>query len=201
MADLTIRQYEEKLHNIYLTGEVNEDMWKQFVDSINEMKSSDSIIDTNNLGTLALIGLSDITLIHPEVNIYLTTYGGCIYDMFGIYDEIVRLKQEYIVNIYCVSKVMSAGTIIMLAADYKNRFAYKNTTFMFHTLSGWAIGKVKDIEENTEESKRLHKKMFEIYKQETNIPQDKLDEVYKCKKDWYLSAEQAKKYKIISKII
>ena len=43
--------------------------------------------------------------------------------------------------------------------------------------------------------------MWNIYKENTAIPDDKLDEIYKCKKDWYITAEQAKKYKIISKIL
>ena len=57
------------------------------------------------------------------------------------------------------------------------------------------------MEENVEESKRLHKAMWNIIKENTKIPEEKLEEIYKCKKDWYINAEQAKKYKIISKII
>ena len=57
------------------------------------------------------------------------------------------------------------------------------------------------MEENVEENKRLHKLMWSIFKDQTEIPEDKLDEIYKCKKDWYITAEQAKKYKIISKIV
>jgi ATP-dependent protease ClpP protease subunit len=96
---------------------------------------------------------------------------------------------------------MSAGTIIMLAVDYEHRFAYPNSTFMYHAVSGWAEGKLKDMEENLEESKRLNKTIWNIYKENTEIPIDKLEELYKCKKDWYLTPEQAKKYKIISKIV
>ena len=140
-------------------------------------------------------------IVRPSINIYLTTFGGYIYDMFAIYDEIKRLTSEYIVNIYCVGKIMSAGTVIMLATDLEHRFAYANTTFMYHTLSGGALGKMKDMEENVEEDKRLHKLMWNIFKNQTEIPADKLDEIYRCKKDWYITADQAKKYKIISKII
>ena len=60
---------------------------------------------------------------------------------------------------------------------------------------------MKDMEEDVEESKRLHKLMWNIFKEKTEIPEDKLDEIYKCKKDWYINADQAKKYKIISKIV
>lgn len=200
MADFTIKTYDSKLHNIYLRGEVNEDMWSNLVDKINEIKSSDKEIDETNIGTLSLFGIN-VQAIHPSINIYLSTYGGNIYDMLSIYDEIKSLTKEYVVNIYCIGKVMSAGTIIMLSVDLEHRFAYPNTTFMFHELSGFNIGKIKDIEENVDELKRLHKIMWNIYRENTKIPEDKLEDLYKCKKDWYLNSEQAKKYKIISKII
>ena len=200
MPEFTIKTYDSKLHNVYLTGEVDETMWSTFVDKINEIKSADKEIDETNVGTLSLFGLT-CQAIHPPINIYLNTYGSCIHDMLAIYDEIKKLTKEYVVNIYCVGKIMSVATIIMLAVDLEHRFAYPNTTFMYHTLLSGAYGKIKDVEENVEESKRLHKLMCQIYKENTAIPEEKLDEIYKCKKDWYITAEQAKKYKVISKIV
>lgn len=137
----------------------------------------------------------------PPINIYLSTYGGTIYDMLAIYDEIKKLQNDYEVNLYCVGKIMSAGTIIMLSVDYEHRFCYQNTTFMFHSLSSYSCGKVKEMEEDITEVKRLHKLMLKIYKENTSIPEEKLDEIYKCKKDWFITPEQAKKYKIINKIV
>lgn len=200
MAEFTIKTYDTKLHNIHIKGYVDEDMWQTLVDKINEIKATDKEIDETNIGTLSLFGI-DAQAIHPSINIYLNTYGGDIYDMCAIYDEIKKLTNEYVVNIYCVGKIMSAGTIIMLAVDLDHRFAYTNTTFMYHTLSSCSWGKMKEMEENVDESKRLHKLMWNIYKNNTEIPEDKLDEIYKCKKDWYITAKDALKYKIIGKII
>lgn len=200
MPEFTIKTFDAKIHNIYLKGDVDEEMWQTLVDKINEIKSADDDIADQNLASLMSVGI-EAEIIRPSINIYLSTFGGYIYDMLSIYDEIKSLKDEYKVNIYCVGKIMSAGTIIMLAVDYESRFAYPSTTFMYHTLAGGAFGKIKDIEENAEECKRLHKIMWNIYKENTAIPDDKLDEIYKCKKDWYITAEQAKKYKIISKIL
>lgn len=200
MAEFTIKTFDEKIHNIYLNGDVNETMWQTLVDKINEIKSADDDIADQNLASLMSVGI-EAQIIRPAINIYLNTFGGYIYDMFSIYDEIRKLTQEYEVNIYCVGKIMSAGTIVMLAVDLEHRFAYPNTTFMYHTLSSYNFGKIKDMEEDIEENKRLHKLMWTIFKNNTEIPEDKLDEVYKCKKDWYITADQAKKFKIVSKIV
>ena len=200
MAEFTIKTYDPKIHNIYLKGNVDENMWSNLVDKINEIKAADKDIDETNIGTLSLFGI-DCQAIHPSINIYLQTFGGYIYDMLAIYDEIHRLQNDYVVNIYCVGKVMSAGTIIMLAVDLEHRFAYANTTFMYHSISGGSWGKIKELEENVDESRRLHKLMWNIYKENTKIPLEKLDEIYKCKKDWFITAKDAIKYKIINKII
>jgi len=200
MADFTIKTFNEKIHNIYLNGDIDETMWQKLVDNINEIRSEDNDIIDQNIASLASIGLS-VTIARPIINIYLSTFGGYIHEMFAIYDEIKTLNKDYVVNIFCVGKIMSAGTIIMLAVDNEHRYAYPNTTFMYHTLAGGVYGKMKDVEENTEELKRLHKLMWNIYKENTDIPVDKLDEIYKCKKDWYITSDQAKKYKIISKIV
>lgn len=200
MADFTIKTYDTKLHNIYITGEVDETMWQTLVDKINEIKSADIEIDETNVGTLSLFGI-EAQAIHPPINIYLNTVGGYIYDMLAIYDEIKSLTNSYEVNIICTGKVMSAGTIIMLAVPLDHRFSYSNTTFMYHSLSGFSWGKIKEMEESTEESKRIHKLMWNIYKTNTAIPKEKLDEIYKSKIDWFITADQAKKYKIISKIL
>lgn len=200
MAEFTIKTFDEKIHNIYIKGDVDENMWQSLVDKINEIKSADDDIADQNLASLMSVGIK-AQIIRPAINIYLCTYGGCVHDMFAIYDEIKKLSKEYVVNIYCVGKIMSAGTVIMLAVDLEHRFAYQNTTFMYHTLAGCAWGKMKDMEEDVEENKRLHKLMWSIIKDNTEIPEEKLDEVYKCKKDWYITSKDALKYKIISKII
>ena len=200
MAEFTIKTYDPKIHNIYINGDVDEKMWQTLVDKINEIKAADKEIDEINIGTLSLFGI-DAQAIHPPVNIYLSTYGGDVYEMLSIYDVIKELTNTYEVNIFCSGKIMSAGTIIMLAVDLEHRFSYQNTTFMYHTLSGWSWGKMKDIEENVEEKKRLHKLMWNILKEKTEIPEEKLDEIYKCKKDWFISSKEALKYKIIGKII
>jgi len=200
MAELTIKTFNDKLHNIYIKGEVGEEMWSFLVDKINEMRSADEDVSENNTSALLALGLLTEAK-RPPVNIYLSTYGGSIYDMFAIYDEIKKLQETYEVNLYCVGKIMSAGTIIMLAVDKKHRFAYPSTTFMFHTLSSFTYGKIKEMEEDIDEAKRLHNLMLKIYKENTSIPEDKLNDIYKRKKDLYMTAEQAKKYKIIDKIV
>lgn len=206
MSNLTLKEYDKKTHDIYLRDSVGIDMSRTLAEKISEIKSSDDEVEENNKDVLSKFGIDEnmfwsINKV-PNINIYLSTFGGEIYEMFAIYDEIKKLNEYYDVNIYCVGKVMSAGTIIMLAVPLEQRFAYKNTTFMYHTIAMYGIeGKIPEMEENVDECKRLHKMMMNIYKEQTKLPKEKLNEVYNCKKDWFITPEQAIKYGVISKIV
>ena len=83
----------------------------------------------------------------------------------------------------------------------KNRKAYRNTTFMIHEISSGAIGKLADLEESVDETKRLNKVLFDIIEKETKITKEQLEEVYIKKQDWFLTAEEALELGLITEII
>ena len=200
MAGLELKYFNGPLHNIYLVGEVSEEMYANLTKKIDEIREDDEAVIINNFSVLQSVGI-DVTIGRPKIDVYITTYGGNVYDMFAIYDALKKLQKDYVVNIYAQGKVISAGTVIFLAVDKKHRFAGENTTFMFHDLSGGAFGKVKELEENAEEGKRLHSMIWQIFKDNTKMPEKLLTEMYENKKDIYLNARQAKKFGIIEEIV
>ena len=103
MAEFTIKTFDEKIHNIYIKGDVDEDMWSNLVDKINEIKSEDDDIADQNLASLMSVGI-EAQIIRPAINIYLCTYGGILHDMFAIYDEIKKLSKEYEVIVEDISE-------------------------------------------------------------------------------------------------
>ena len=114
---------------------------------------------------------------------------------------IKNLQKNYIVNIIANGYVMSAGILIMLAVDKKHRFSYSNATFLLHTLSTIQVGKIKQLEEETAEGKRLHNIIWDIYRKEAKIPETVLNDIYEKKQDCFIDAKKAKKWGIISEII
>lgn len=89
MADFTIKTFDEKIHNIYLKGDVDEDMWQALVDKINEIRSADDDIADQNLASLMSVGI-EAQVIRPAINIYLSTFGGYIYMICLLY--MMKLK-------------------------------------------------------------------------------------------------------------
>lgn len=131
------------------------------------------------------------------INLILSTYGGSIYDGLALYDAIESSTTP--VEITCTGKIMSMGIIIALAG--KVRKAHKNTTFMIHQASGQTWGTITDMEESMEEKRRVNEAIFNIIKQKTQIPEEKLDEVMNYKRDWFITAEEALELGIITEII
>ena len=141
-----------------------------------------------------------ITLPMPSVHIMLNSPGGMVYSGLSMYDTIKSYNNEVSTYMYVTGMCMSMGTIILCSVPVEQRVAHPNTTFMVHQASGAAWGTVADMEQSVEESKRLQNIMWDILIKNTRISKEKLQEVYEKKIDWFINAEEAVEYGLISKI-
>lgn len=86
------------------------------------------------------------------IKIYINSYGGIVYDMWGLIDIIVNSKTP--IYTYCTGYAMSAAFKIFLAGH--KRYCYKHSTFMLHQPVCWISGKYTDIKENMAEYDRMN---------------------------------------------
>jgi len=131
------------------------------------------------------------------IEIYIDSYGGYVYQILGLVSIMRNSKTP--IHTICTGAAMSCG-FIMLINGHK-RFAHKLSTPMYHQVSSGAIGKVKDLEESVAQSKKLQKILEQITLEKTNITKKKLKKVYKGKKDWYLTAEEALRLGVVDEIL
>lgn len=197
---MEIKEIELNERNITIFNDVDESSMSSAVEKIFKINQEDEEWVRNIYRAMDAAGVKKfdpIAIEMPHIQVLLSTYGGSVYDGLSLYDAIKGSKTE--VDVTCFGKIMSMGIIIMLAA--KNRRAYRNTTFMIHEMSSISIGKVADMEDELNETKRLNKILFDIIKNETEITKKKLDEIYEKKKDWFLTAEEALELGLITEII
>ena len=57
------------------------------------------------------------------------------------------------------------------------------------------------MEEKLEETKRLQELLERLTLEKTKITAKKLERIYKTKKDWYMTAEEALKLKVVDEIV
>lgn len=95
--------------------------------------------------------------------------------------------------------VASAGTHIFLAAEQERRMCLPNTRFMIHQPSGGAGGPATDIEIQAKEMLRTRERLATIIARQTGQPKDKV--LLDMERDFWMSADEAMKYGIVSRII
>lgn len=142
----------------------------------------------------ALIKMSDIS--DKPIEIHLSTYGGDVYEGLAIYDAIRACPCDVVIR--ATGKIMSAGLLIFLAGDY--RVASEHTAFMAHAVSSGVEGKVKDIEIDVNEMKRLNGLMLDILSNRTKKPKSFWQRVT-VSHDKYFNLTEAKELGIITNIL
>ncbi|MGG0308433.1 ATP-dependent Clp protease proteolytic subunit [Priestia megaterium] len=131
------------------------------------------------------------------IRIFVNSYGGVVYDGFGIGSAIQRSKTP--VHTICDGYVMSMGFFIF-AAGHK-RFAGRFSNFMYHEVSTISIGKNTEIEEVTKENRRIQKMYDEFILEQTDIKKTTLDKVKKAKKDWFFGVDEAVKLGLVHEVL
>lgn len=120
------------------------------------------------------------------ITIFINSFGGSVYDMWAIIDIIINSKTP--IYTYCTGYAMSAAFIIFLAGH--ERFVTKHATFMCHQLSMWDNGKLTDMQQIMEEREDNQRDIEDFIIKQTNISQEKLDEIRTKKIDWFINSSE-----------
>lgn len=135
---------------------------------------------------------------HREpIKLVVNSFGGSVYDGFALIAAIEHSKTP--IHGYCYGSAMSMGFIIYIATHV--RFAHKTSTLMYHEISDYFWGNITETKQNLKECERIQKVYDDYILSRTKIPVQKMNEYKDRKEDWYMSAQEALKYKVINKII
>jgi ATP-dependent Clp protease, protease subunit len=167
------------------------------LESIEKLSKDIILINENDEELIKLYDVYDLDYKPKPIEIYIDSYGGFVYQIFGLVGIMEQSKTP--IHTICTGAAMSCG-FIMLIHGHK-RFCYKHGTPMYHQLSGDTWGKLSDIENEVTEYKRLQNKIEEMTIKHTNISKDALETNRKEKRDWFMDAEEALKLGVIDEII
>ena len=95
--------------------------------------------------------------------------------------------------------VASSGAHIFLGAEKQNRFCLPNTRFLLHQPSGSSRGQASDIQIEAEEIIKMRDRVNRMIAKETGQTVEKI--VKDTQRNFWMSAEEAKAYGLVSKII
>jgi ATP-dependent Clp protease protease subunit len=95
--------------------------------------------------------------------------------------------------------VASSGAHIYLGAEKENRLCLPNTRFLLHQPTGGVRGQASDIEIEAEEIIKMRERVNKIIARETGQTLERIDK--DTTRNFWMSAEQAVDYGIVSRII
>lgn len=176
--------------NLFLASQVDQD-------SINKLTKDIIEINENDEYLTKYYKVHDLEYTRKPIKIYLDTYGGNVYQCFGLLSIIECSKTP--IHTIVTGCAMSAGFMILICGH--KRFGYPLSTPLYHQVATGFRGKIKDMEESLIETKRLQAKIETITLKHTKITKKKLEQIYNRKIDWYLSADEALKLGIIDEIL
>lgn len=134
-----------------------------------------------------------------EINLYINSPGGMVTAGLAVYDTMQYIKSP--ITTICMGMAMSFGAVLLTAGSKGRRFALPNSRVMIHQplLHGGLSGQATDIKIEAKELVKTKERLTEIMAQHTGQKIEKIKE--DMERNYYMSAEDAKKYGIVDEVI
>jgi ATP-dependent Clp protease protease subunit len=132
-----------------------------------------------------------------DISLYINSPGGSVYAGLAIYDAVQFVKPD--VQTICVGSALSMAALLLAAGAAGKRMALPNAKILLHQLWGDFEGPAADIEIHAREAITLKRRLEEILARHTGQPLERISK--DMERDYFLSAEEAKEYGIIDRVI
>lgn len=132
-----------------------------------------------------------------DIKLYVNSPGGSVVDGLAIIDTMNHIKND--VSTICVGLAASMGAMILSAGTKGKRLSLPNAEVMIHQPLGGYEGQASDIEIRTKNILRTKENLYKILVKNTGQKYEKI--VKDADRDYFMTADEAKKYGIIDKVI
>ncbi|MCI2057011.1 MAG: ATP-dependent Clp endopeptidase proteolytic subunit ClpP [Oscillibacter sp.] len=132
-----------------------------------------------------------------DIQLYINSPGGSVTDGMAIYDTMQYIKCD--VSTICVGMAASMGAFLLSSGAKGKRIALPNSEIMIHQPSGGFQGQATDIEIHAQAILRIKQRLNEIMA--ANCGRTIAEVKDATERDNFLSAEEAKDFGLVDKII
>ncbi len=132
-----------------------------------------------------------------EIAMYINSPGGVVTSGLAIYDTMQFIKPP--ISTLCTGQAMSMGSFLLAAGAKDMRFGLPNSNIMVHQPSGGYQGQATDILIHAEFTQKLKRRLNEIYVKHTGQDYEAVERA--LERDNFMSAEEAKAFGLIDKVI
>jgi ATP-dependent Clp protease, protease subunit len=131
-----------------------------------------------------------------DICLYINSPGGSATATLAMIDTMNYIKPD--VSTVCVGFAASGGAWVLSSGKKGKRFALPNAEIMIHQPLGGASGQATDIEITAKNILALRDRLNKMLAKNTGQPLEKIE--HDVDRDFYMYAEDAKKYGLIDEI-
>lgn len=134
---------------------------------------------------------------NKDIQLYINSPGGVVSSALAIYDTMQYIKPS--VSTICIGQAASGGAVLLASGEKGKRLALPNAEVMIHQVMGGAEGQAVDVDIAVKHILKLKDKTNEILAKHTGQTKSKIEK--DTDRDYFMSADEAKKYGIIDDIV
>lgn len=161
---------------IFMTGEIHDEMANTIIAQLLFLESEDP---------------------DKDIHLYINSPGGSASATLAMIDTMNYIKPD--VATICIGMAASGGAWTLLSGAQGKRYSLPNSRIMLHQPLGGVRGQQTDIAIEAEEILKLRKQLAQMVVDATGKSLSKVEE--DIERDFWLGAEEAKKYGIIDKVM
>ena len=153
----------------------------------------------DNIANLVIAQMLFLQAEDPERDIYLyvNSPGGSVTAGLAIYDTMQYITNDVVT--ICMGQAASRGAVLLAAGAEGKRSALTNSRVMIHQPLGGSQGQASMLEIYTKEILNIRDKLYAILASHTGQTKEKI--AADSDRDFFMSADEAKEYGLVDKVI
>lgn len=132
-----------------------------------------------------------------DIQMYINSPGGSVTAGMAIYDTMQYVKCD--VSTICVGLAASMGAFLLSSGTKGKRLALPNAEIMIHQPSAGTQGQVTDMAIHIKRMETIKRRLNKIMADNTGRSIESI--TADCERDNFMTAEEAKEYGLIDKVI
>ncbi len=132
-----------------------------------------------------------------DIQLYINSPGGSVTAGIAIYDTMQYVKPA--ISTICMGQAASMGALLLCAGTKGKRFALPHARILIHQPLGGVQGQATDIDILAKEILRMREELNRILVHHTGQSMEKIQR--DTDRDFFMTAEQAKEYRIVDAVI
>ncbi len=134
---------------------------------------------------------------NKDITMYINSPGGHVTAGLAIYDTMQYIKPD--VSTVCMGMAASMGAVLLAGGTSGKRYCLPNAEVMIHQPLGGTEGQASDIIIHADHIKQTKERLNKMLAHHTGQPLKTVEK--DTDRDFFMSADQAKKYGLVDKII